>query len=361
MRRTLIVLLLVVALAAATRTVRAAVDIGGSAVIGVRSETPQSAIGSRIEIPYTLQDGTKLVFPWLSVTGKTPFWFEGLEVDVTLVSANIRKIKAVWLTPDHGLTRWPAKLVPLKGYTVHFDATPKYKTVKKDGREERAQTNPYLAQRSHALEWIVDSDDKKSQFIALVPLFNWSSGRESAATNMVVVQRAPAGWQQMTEDQIYSHLRGFEPVTATPDPAIVAAQQIQQQMAPPPPPAPTPAPQPTPAPAPTVQPTPAPDPPPPAIQQEGAIRSTVPEPPKPVMVKVTLVFRRGAVPKTWRDQPIVKDCFRTGQIVEIRRDGQLVGAAEVWLVRPDLVEFQIFRGNYPASGDRIVIAEEVTQ
>lgn len=148
---------------------------------------------------------------------------------------NVTNIEKVELTPDHGLTVWEATNVALKGYQVEI---------------------PYLPSGGYGLEWKVTSRDKHNRLMIIFIPISWSSNRTNGVVQQVMVQSAPEGSSDFTDEQWVSMLSpAFQPATALPDPGYLAKRaaqrQVLAQMTKPAAPADPP---PAPAPAPVVQP-----------------------------------------------------------------------------------------------------------
>lgn len=356
MRRSLILLLVVVAFAAATRTVQAA-DFVWNGAVSITEMAPQSGIFSHIDMAHRGQ----IIGSWFSTAGILPILVGSDDLSYVAYGdfPGITKIQKVVLTPDGGATQWPASQIVGKGWQVNIPfgtrtvTTQEVKDVKVRGNRtekvicEERKTIIGLEPGGYALEWGVWSRDKKNRLMLIIIPICYSSTRVSSAANHVMVQRQQVDIGRLNEFalQIYLREHGFQPATDGLSPAVMAAQQMGQ-------------PQPQPASAMTPQPQPQPK----TVKVEttvkvdGVVRAEV-------TTKVTLVFWKGSARQTFKDQIMVQDCFHEDQIVEIWRNGQRVGAAEVGSCRPDLgiVEIHIFRGGFLVAGDKLVIAEEATQ
>lgn len=206
MRRTLIVLMLVVAVVVGFSTVvQASGALQWSGGISITERTNLSGIFSRLEVSYR----GKLLGCWFSNSGVLPQYFQGLDADVIGVFSGIQKIQRVELSPDHGLTKWPAELVEGKGFRVTLPDLP---------------ANPYT------FEWGVWSRDKHNRLILVIIPISWSSVRKSAESFNLMVQTAPPGWWEMSEVMMFAQLRGFVSAWATPDMAVLAQEQALQNM-----------------------------------------------------------------------------------------------------------------------------------
>ncbi|MEK7143107.1 MAG: hypothetical protein AAB785_02765, partial [Patescibacteria group bacterium] len=98
-----------------------------------------------------------------------------------------------------------------------------------EGRGFRV-TLPDLPANPYTFEWGVWSRDKHNRLILVIIPISWSSVRKSAESFNVMVQRAPPGWREMPEVMMFAQLRGFVSARATPDMAILAAEQALQNM-----------------------------------------------------------------------------------------------------------------------------------
>lgn len=281
MQRTLttsiLVIIAMVAMASATIATTSALSVGGG--VTLTESANGVSMGSRIDAcrKYTekceetgrLGFTYKPIASWFSSTGMMPFlvmtrsaFREAVGPKSVVYRAavdfnNVTNIVQVELTPDHGLTTWEATNVALKGYQVEI---------------------PYLPSGGYGLEWKVTSRDKHNRLMIVFIPISWSSNRTNGVVQQVMVQSAPDGSCDFTDEQWVSMLSpAFQPATALPDPGYLAKRaaqrQVLAQMTQPaapadPPPAFTPAP--APAPKPAVEPhrpRPIADQPKPAVEQ----------------------------------------------------------------------------------------------
>lgn len=203
MRRTLIVVIVLVIIALAVIVVPVeAGELNWSAGVTLTEKESAINIGSLIEA----SRGDRLIGCWFSSTGQLPIMVRGLEYNAFGQFPGIRNIQKVVLSPDHGLTEWPAELVEGKGYCVPI---------------------PNLQVGGYGLEWGITSKDKKNRLMLVIIPINWSSTRVSSATNQTMVQEKPDGCYGFSDAQWYCQLKpgGFIPAKASFDPANVAYQQ----------------------------------------------------------------------------------------------------------------------------------------
>jgi len=205
-RRTLISSLAVFAVVIVMTVSAQATELQWSGGVTLTESSDQSGIFSRIEVCRSGQ----VIGCWFSTSGVLPQVFSGPKVMAYGDFPGISRIETVVLSPDHGKTRWVACLVPGKGYQVSI---------------------PALPAGGYGLEWGVESKDKHNRLTLIIIPINWSSHRRSSAANHFMVQSAPLGWQDMSDQQLFAFLRGFVPSWATPDPSVLAQMAMMQQSA----------------------------------------------------------------------------------------------------------------------------------
>lgn len=259
MRRTLTISILViiamVVMVSVANAATSALSVGGG--VTLTESASGVSMGSRIDAcrktTEKCNETGRLVFTykpiasWFSSTGMMPFLVmtksafrdaigpKSVCYRAAVDFNNVENIVKVELTPDHGLTVWEAENVALKGYQVEI---------------------PYLSAGGYGLEWKVTSRDKRNRLMILFFPINWNSNRTNGVVQQTMVQSAPEGSSDFTDEQWVSMLSpAFQPATALPDPGYLAKRaaqrQVLAQMTQPAAPADPP---PAPAPAPVVQP-----------------------------------------------------------------------------------------------------------
>jgi len=283
-----------------------AAELQWSGGVTLTESSDQSGIFSRIEVCRSGQ----VIGCWFSTSGVLPQVFPGPDIMVYGDFPGISRIEEVVLSPDHGITKWPAKLCKGKGYTVK---------------------TPPAYPGGYSLEWGVSSKDKHNRLTLVIIPINWSSQRRSAAANHLMVQEAPLGWEQMSDQQLFAFLRGFVPAWATPDPSVVAQMQMMQ-------PVQIPALEPTPTPAPATE------------------QAKEDPPQRPIEQPVTLVLLYG------KSRQIVSagldmSKIEPGTVIRFRRDGQLILDACVQTISDNRVVCRASSRNAIQNGDSISIIQ----
>ena len=294
MRRTLIVVSFLVIAVAMTTPVLA--DLNWSSGITLTEKESGIQIGSRIEAMH----GRYLIGCWFSSSGQLPVMVQGLGYNAFGDFPGINKIQKVVLSPDHGKTEWPADQIEGKGYFVPI---------------------PNLLAGGYGLEWGVTSKDKHNRLLLVIIPINWSSTRSSSATNHAMVQMAPMGYENFSDQQWYACLRGFVPAWATVDPSYAALVQASQ----------------------------------PPVQQ------VVPQSEKEAVVEttnfdgeVTLILDYG---KKQDEFPVnITADISVGQKIVFRRSGRFVAEAEITdLMAGKFIQARVIKGGYVQSQDGIFL------
>ena len=230
---------------------------------------------------------------WTSQTGILPVIVaaDDMRYDFTLSTAGIFKIEQAILTPDHGKTVWPMTLIDGKGYTTALPIGPTRVRLKCQRKVEKHHwwgssndteeyeddfTMPGLTPGEMSnIESRVTSRDKHNKLIIVVIPISWDSTRVTCAGSAIMVQTPPLGFCNLPDTQAFAYLRGFLQSWATPDMAVIVAQNMPTLPSTPAPPV-QPAPQPAPPayqPAQQVAPAPLPAPTPPPVS-DGTTRVT---------------------------------------------------------------------------------------
>lgn len=208
MRRTLIGLsIVVIAIMAMTATAVLA-DTNFGIGINKTTKSPASWIASRMEV-----FNRDMIGMWSSTMGSMPVLFEGLEVVIYGDFTGYRHIRDVYLTAAHGQEKF------------------QWRASKNDKKIKVYQVVlPRLALGAYNLKWRVISRDEVKELDLFLFQINTLSKRETNASNHLLVQRAPANWDALTDQQAYVYTRGLVSAWATPDPAVLAQQQMLNQM-----------------------------------------------------------------------------------------------------------------------------------
>ena len=320
MRRTLkVVLLTAIVIAVAVTPV--AGEINWSAGVTLTEKETGVQIGSALE---AFRNG-RLIGCWGSSFGQLPVMVEGLEYRAYAHLPGIRNVIKVVLTPDGGITQWPAEQIEGKGYCV---------------------TLPSLPVGIYGLEWAVQSRDKHNRLMLIIIPINWSSKRTIGMVNQTVVQRPPIDCGGFTDQQWFAYLsgKGWVSVEATPDPAYLALMKMQN--------GPAPAPQPGPAYAPPV---------PQTERQSSPAHKEHPkdEPAANFEDTATLVITGGS--RTTELPLIFEKPVRIskGDHYIFRRSGKFVAEVDVVKVIPGkVIEARILKGGGVRPQDRIFLKED---
>lgn len=304
----------------------------------------------------------------------------GMDYDFTLATTGIMNIQSVVLTPDSGKTVWAASLTPLIGWGMKL---PIGKTmvpycrkvkvgshkagwlnekVKDDFKEERGfeEGEGLPIGRMSNLEWRVASLDEHNRLMIWIVPINWLSTRVTTVSSAIMVQQAPVGFENYSDQMAFAYLRGFSPAWASPDPAVLAQAkmldsllnpmpQMQPQMQPQPLPQPVyqPVQQPI-AVVPIPQPQPAPQPIPEKVEVCGVVVQANP------CTVVTIVVNRGNEIKTWRNQDLDLSIFGKLQYAKYVRGSQIVCEADAsYDAQTKTYTLDIYRGDFPSGGDQL--------
>lgn len=294
-----------------------ATDFTWGGAVGLTEMSPGGGIFSHIDAS---RNG-RMVGSWFSTSNVLPVLADGLEYAAYGDFPGISKIQEVVLSPDSGITRWPATQVPGKGWKVELPIGDRYADSRTfDGRPCQIVV-PGLNPGGYGLEWGVRSRDKRGRLMLIIIPITWSALRTSSAANHVMVQAAPSNCDSYNAVQWFAFLRGFVPAWATPDPAVLVAQQMQNQLT---------------QPVQTVRPQPA--------RPRQRVR--------PVSKTVKLILCLDDEQRSMSCQLDTSSLF-AGQRLEFRRDGQTVIVAEIDSVDGTAVEASVTAGGWPQSGDRI--------
>jgi len=287
-------------------------EVNWSAGVSLSEKEPGTQIGSRIEAS---RDG-RLVGAWFASSGQLPVIVVGMEYSAYGDFPGVERITEVMISPDKGITRWKAEKIEGRGYTVAL---------------------PTLPAGSYGLEWGVVSRDKRNRITLVIIPINWSSKRTTGMVNQIMVQNPPLEAEGYSDQMWFSLLRGFVPAWATPDPAFVALQNMQNQPQPP-----IPVVQPDP---PKVAPQP-PDPTQPVVEiDEEPYRAELTAP-----SEVTMVLQGNSI----QEFPVsIKAKLAKGDRLVFKRAGRFVAEAMVTRVIGHSVEAKITKGGGVRSGDQI--------
>lgn len=307
------------------------------------------------------------------------------ECTLKTVGIDQSKIVDAILTPDGGKTSWVPIFVPGKGFTMILPVgtamvntrcrvlLPKRRPKDKDVWEEQTMLIPVTALAAGemaSLEWKLAVRDKKNTIRIIIIPITWTSERRLAMGTDVMVQQAMPDFDRIPntvggDHLAFAYLRGFIPGWASPDPATLAALQMQSAEQG-------------------------------AGQSDGRLREEVhPEPEsrreevrRPVregrdgtvkveitgngkrtevveqqVMKVCIHFwsKDGKTRLTWSDQVVPKawvdELCREAQCVNITRCGEIVATGEAKAITGG-IEIHLYRGELPQPGDSIEIVEE---
>lgn len=318
---------------------------------------------------------------WTSTAGVLPqvVAAPGMTYEMTLKTVGILRIEEAILTPDSGLTCWQANLIPNKGYTVSLPLG--YGTVrtlckvprlnhpdKFDSQWLDVPSSGLPTGEMSGVEWRVKSRDQHNRLVIFIIPISWSSTRTTCTGSAIMVQQAPDGFDSLSNLMVFACLRGFVPAWAIIDPAVLVQQQMvngggipqPQPILPP-----TPSVQQPQTYQPPIQPKPIYQAPKPergdqlsGVQVDGYVETRVPAKATRQLSSVTIIVWKGEESQTWRHQVLDLSRYQAGQIVEFRNGRQVVAAAEVNCVKNDLLEMQIFKGNWPTCNNLFVVVEE---
>lgn len=366
MRRTLTICLLVAILLIAVAPSLAQGIVWSGNALTITQSTELSGVTTRINAKRNGQ-------PLGGYTSKSGICAEivahqSMTYPCSLETAGIQNIQGAVITPDHGVTVWPATLIPSKGYTLNLpigminvtltrkvpvEATVhtwgffhKKGTVMVD--EEYQATVPGLSIGEMAgLEWRVLSKDQHNNLRLVAIPINWNSNRSNSINFSVLVQQAPVGFESMTDLMVFAHLRGFEPAWASPDPAVFVRQKmVNDLMA-------TPVDQ-----VPDRQPI-----------DTNTVISTLPkgvkvagqvsvDQPKKVVqprfVSTSIYIYKGTQKRVVQNQTMNIAPLIVPVNMEFRRNGSTVAKGEA-IYRPEtnIVEIYLTEGDFPAAQDRM--------
>jgi hypothetical protein len=167
----------------------------------------QAALASRIEA----FRGDNMVGYWVSSSNMLPqLVSDGMTYDMFVDFVGIDAVQSVEISPDNGLTVFPAENVPTKGYRIRLPA------------DIRPGTYGFKAG--------VRSKDRRNRLVFLILPICWSSGRSSGMLQQLVVQSPPAGSNTYDDVMWFACMRGFLPAQASPDPNYIMQQKAVQQM-----------------------------------------------------------------------------------------------------------------------------------
>ena len=227
MRRTLtITSFLVIAIIAVASAANASNGLSVGAGITMTESSSGVSMGSRIDacrkIAEKNEESGRFEFTyrpiaaWASSTGMMPFLVMSKAPGRLVYRAmsdfsSVANVTRVWLTPDHGITKWEATNVPGIGFMVEI---------------------PYMTPGVRGFEWIVESKDKRNKLTILFFSLNWNSSRTNSMVQQVIIQSAPEECWNFTDEQWISLLSppAFQPLTALPDPGYLAKRAAQRQV-----------------------------------------------------------------------------------------------------------------------------------
>ena len=211
---------------------------GGCGAISITEMTSQSGVFSHIDATRCDCECPHIIAGWFSTAGILPCLVKADGISYTAYGdfSGIARIEKVVLTPDGGATQWCANMVIGKGWRVDVPMGMRVNTNEKIESEsccpgkttriicQEEKTCVGLEPGGYSLEWGVWSRDKKNRMMFIIIPINFSSTRLSVAANHLMVQSGCIGG--MSDQQVFSLLRGFVPAWATPDPAVMMQQQV---------------------------------------------------------------------------------------------------------------------------------------
>lgn len=181
--------------------------------VSLTQKTPATNMGSRVDA----WRSTKIVASWVSTSNKLLKMPKGPAYVAYSDFTGISRVESAYLTPDDGITKWPAKKLVGKGWQVQIP----YEWVLTCG----SAGGGYGA---YGLKWVVNSRDERNQLIIFVIPLTWNSHRASESLNQVVFEEAPWGHEAFSSEDwaLYLSLHcGFESVVALPDLNFEAQRQ----------------------------------------------------------------------------------------------------------------------------------------
>lgn len=338
MRRSLILLLVVVAFAVATRTVQAA-DITWSGGVSITEKTNQSGLFMWIDAYHC----GRYIGTWYSTSSQLPEGPDCLEYRVFLAPVGVAKIKKQTFSgSDVGTI---AATETAKGACA---VIPPFYSIEHGGR---------------ILTFGVNAKDVKKMLMLVVLPINYTGTRDLTVGTFLHYQFSPRGYESWDDWQAFLNLRGFEPAWSTPDVGRAAAMNAAQQMGQPPV---------------NQPPLRVMDDPKTEIRSEGVIETygTV-EPPKPapkptmtVALEVRLVYiteesgeSRYFLRKPAECQRIegfeATDEYTPNRDCQVWRSGQYVCDAKIGEIRDGVMKLYVVSKEYLQGGDKICLKEVV--
>lgn len=135
----------------------------------------------------------RLLGGWSQNQGELPTPTDKTMAECKIFGIGFEKIVEVGLSPDMGLTRYPAVPTPGKGYIVNLDMSK-------------------FGLGMSGLNWYVIHMDNRGRLVIVILVFSWAEKGIAQGGCFLHVVRAPEDWNEMPDNLKLSYCHGFLPI-----------------------------------------------------------------------------------------------------------------------------------------------------